>query len=61
MKLGKVLCHHRNVGIAQISIDKLDELGTNAIYNISDYRILIWQPEWLDMVRKQDHPDKDEE
>lgn len=42
IKLGKVLCNHKNIGIAQIGIDKLDDLGTNAIYNISDYRILIW-------------------
>ena len=51
MKLGKVLGHEYNCGIALIDIGKMDMIGTNAQYNLSDYRVIIWQPNWLSMER----------
>ena len=49
VKLGKVIKNHGNCGIAMIDIGKLDNLGGNTIYKMSGFRILMWQPEWLEI------------
>ena len=51
VKLGKVLSSYRNCGIAMINIGELDKLGGNTIYRLSDYRLLMWQPTWLEIVK----------
>ena len=50
MKIGKVLAHKYNCGIALVDITKLDKIGANAEYRLDDYRVIIWQPTWIDMV-----------
>ena len=62
IKLGKVLVNKYNTGIAQIDITKLDNLGANAHYKLDDYRVLLWQPMWLNMVLHNNDEDspKDE-
>ena len=58
MKIGKVLTNKYNCGIALVDMTKLDKIGTNAEYRLDDYRVIIWQPMWLDMVHsKKLHPD----
>jgi len=32
----------------------MDSLGPNTKYFLDDYRVLLWQPEWLDMANPQD-------
>jgi|TARA_B110000305_G_C19280131_1_gene558820 hypothetical protein len=56
------LVNKYNTGIAQIDITKLDNLGANAHYKLDDYRVLLWQPMWLNMVLHNNDEDspKDE-
>jgi hypothetical protein len=51
VRLGKVVSQNSNIGLALVDINKLDALGGNAKYTIGNYRVIVWQPEWLDMVR----------
>jgi len=53
VKLGKVISQYYNCGIALIDISKVDKLGGNALYRLGDHRAVVWQPTWLDMVRKK--------
>ena len=60
IKLGKVLVNKWNTGIAQIDITKLDNLGANAHYKLDDYRVLLWQPMWLNMVLQNQEAENDD-
>jgi folate-binding protein YgfZ len=60
-KIGKVLANKFNCGVALIDINKLDKIGANAEYRLDEYRVLIWQPTWLDMVHSKKIPDEDME
>ena len=53
MKIGKVLTNKFNCGIALVDVTKLDKIGANAEYKLDDYRVIIWQPMWLDMVHSK--------
>ena len=48
-KLGKVLGSQYNVGTALIDVTKLKDMMSNETFFLSDYRVLIWQPAWLDL------------
>ena len=54
MKIGKVITNKFNQGIAQVDITKIDKLGPDAEYFISDYRVMLWQPAWLKMSNQND-------
>jgi hypothetical protein len=62
MKIGKVIASKYNCGIALIDITKLDKIGANAEFKMDDYRVILWQPMWLDMVhsRKAKYDEDDE-
>ena len=62
MKIGKVIANKFNCGIALIDITKLDKIGANAELKMDDYRVILWQPMWLDMVhsRKTNYDEEDE-
>mmetsp|Transcript_19163 Transcript_19163/g.32667 ORF Transcript_19163/g.32667 Transcript_19163/m.32667 type:complete len:87 (-) Transcript_19163:137-397(-) len=61
LKLGKVIQNKFNSGIALIDMTKLDKLGANAVYNLSDYKALLWQPMWLDLKIDEENGVKPEE
>ena len=42
LSLGKILTNKYNTGIALIDLTKLDKLGSNAKYNLDDYRLILW-------------------
>ena len=42
IKLGKVLAHKYNIGLALVDITKIDKLGKDAVYTLSDYKMMIW-------------------
>ena len=42
----------KNLGIAMVDINKIDELGSNKVYWLDDFRLFMWQPPWLDMEIK---------
>ena len=60
MKLGKVLISKHNIGIALIDLTKMDKLGSNIRIYLDDYKVMLWQPTWLDMVLNVDIPDDEE-
>ena len=59
-KLGKILTNKFNCGIALVDINKVDKLGANLEYNVSDYRVLLWQPMWLDMQLNREIQEEDD-
>lgn len=59
-KFGKVLGSQYNVGTALIDVTKLKEDMSNETYHLSDYRILIWQPAWLELEISKDEDDSEE-
>ena len=38
--------------MAQIDITKIDKLGHGAKYFLSDYKVVLWQPNWLNIDYK---------
>ena len=49
-KLGKVLGHQNNMGIAIVDLNRLNTNGPNHEYRIGDFRTFLWQPVWLDVM-----------
>ena len=56
VKIGKVLASKHNIGIALIDLTKLDKLGSQVRIFLDDYKVMLWQPTWLDMVLNVDYP-----
>ena len=48
-RIGKVIASTYNAGTAMIDITKITDNSPSAVYKLSDYRVLIWQPAWLDL------------
>ena len=48
-RVGKVLTHRNNMGIALIDLMRLNSNGPNHEYNIDGLRSLMWQPVWMDV------------
>ena len=53
VKLGKVMTNKHNIGIALVDYQKMDEIGGNRVYWIDDYRVVLWQPMWLDIINQR--------
>lgn len=53
MKLGKVMVNKHNLGIAMVDYQKMDEVGGNRVYWLDDYRVVLWQPLWLDIINQR--------
>lgn len=52
-KLGKVISSEKNIGIALVDLNRLNNNGPNHEYKLmSDFRTYLWQPVWLDMALK---------
>ena len=50
-----------NIGVALVDFLKMDEIGSNRVYWLDDFRVVLWQPTWLDMVNEKIRKEKDEE
>ena len=47
VKLGKVLTNRYNSAVALLDASKMDKLGPDATYHLSDYQVIVWQAPWL--------------
>lgn len=57
-KLGKVISHQNNFGIALVDLARLNANGPNHEYSIlGDFRTYLWQPVWLDASLKPEDQD----
>ena len=36
------MAHKHNIGLALVDITKMDKLGMDAEYSLSDYKMMLW-------------------
>ena len=48
-RLGKVVAHRNNMGIALIDLMRLNANGPNHEYNIDGLKSIMWQPVWMNV------------
>lgn len=61
VKIGKVIAAKYNIGIALVDLTKIDKLGSSIRIFLDDYKVMLWQPTWLDMVLNVDYPDEEDQ
>ena len=47
------MVNKNNLGVALVDYKKMDEVGGNRVYWIDDYRVVLWQPMWLEVINER--------
>ena len=47
-KVGKVIAHELNMGVALVDMPKIEVNGPKHKYSLAEHRVVMWSPLWMD-------------